>query len=99
MVMPEYLEMEVSTPENALLTIAVANYPGWQAEVNGKKVDIVDTYAGLIGVPIQAGQHQKVTLRFLPLTVVIGGLITLLALVLVLVYGVLVSMNRYRFAR
>ncbi|MBI5957971.1 MAG: YfhO family protein [Chloroflexi bacterium] len=89
MVMPEYLEMEVSTPADALLTVAVANYPGWRAEVNGEKVDIVDTYAGLIGVPIRAGQQQKVTLHFVPMTVMIGGVITLLALILVVGYVVL----------
>ena len=87
MVMPEYLEMEVSTSTPALLTVALANYPGWEATVNGQRVDIVDTYAGLIGIPVPAGAGQKVTLRFMPRSVLVGGIISALALVTVVGYG------------
>ncbi|GIV80768.1 MAG: hypothetical protein KatS3mg051_0122 [Anaerolineae bacterium] len=87
MVQPEYMEMEVSTSTPALLTVALANYPGWEATVNGQHVDIVDTYAGLIGIPIPAGTGQKVTLRFFPRSVLIGGVISALALVTVVGYG------------
>ncbi len=69
---PEHISMSVSTPENALLTVSVLNYPGWRATVNGKRVAIVDTYAGLIGIPIRAGQDQRVELEFVPQTVIIG---------------------------
>ncbi len=86
MVMPEYMEMSVTTSANALLTVAVANYPGWQAEVNGHKVDILDTYAGLIGIPIPAGTNQKVTLHFMPRSVMLGGVISALALIAVVGY-------------
>nr|MBP8974943.1 YfhO family protein [Anaerolineae bacterium] len=80
MVMPEYLEMEVTTSAPALLTLALANYPGWRAEINGEPADIVDTYAGLIGVPVPAGAAQKVTLRFLPRSLIAGGAISAAAL-------------------
>lgn len=87
MVQPEYMEMEVSTSAPALLTVAVANYPGWEATVNGQRVDIVDTYAGLIGIPVPAGSGQKVTLRFFPRSVLVGGIISALTLVTVVGYG------------
>ncbi|MCA9915535.1 MAG: hypothetical protein KC496_19410, partial [Anaerolineae bacterium] len=48
---PEHLIMAVSTSENALLTVSLVKYPGWRVTVNGESVGIVDTYAGLIGVP------------------------------------------------
>jgi len=80
MVMPEYLEMEVTTSAPALLTLALANYPGWRAEINGEPADIVETYAGLIGVPVPAGTAQKVTLRFLPRSLIAGGAISAAAL-------------------
>lgn len=91
MVQPEYMEMEVSTGQPALLTLPVANYPGWRAEVNGARVDIVDTYAGLIGIPIAPGAGQKVTLQFLPTSVIAGGIVSATALVIVL--GAFVSLT------
>lgn len=86
MVLPEYLEMEVTTSAPALLTVALADYPGWEATVNGQRVDIVDTYAGLIGIPISPGVGQKVTLRFFPRSVLIGGIVSALALASVVGY-------------
>lgn len=84
MLEPEYMEMEVSTSAPALLTLPVANYPGWRATVNGQRVEIVDTYAGLIGIPITPGQGQKVTLQFLPTSVIVGGAVSALAWIAVL---------------
>ncbi|MCD4687160.1 MAG: YfhO family protein, partial [Anaerolineae bacterium] len=92
MVEPEYMEMEVSTSAPALLTLAVANYPGWRAEVNGASVDIVDTYAGLIGIPLEAGAGQKVTLQFMPTSVILGGIVSALALLALIVYVVSVAL-------
>lgn len=86
MVMPEYLEMEVTTSTPALLTLALANYPGWRAEINGEPADIVDTYAGLIGVPVLAGAAQKVTLRFLPQSLIAGGVISAVTFAGLIVY-------------
>ncbi len=99
MVSAEYMEMEVSTSEPALLTVAVANYPGWRATVNGKKVDIVDTSAGLIGIPVPAGTGQKVTLQFVPMSVIVGGVVSVIALVGMVGYVVGVAiMQRRRIA-
>ncbi|MBN2305577.1 MAG: YfhO family protein [Anaerolineae bacterium] len=85
---PEWIELRVSTPENALLTMAIANYPGWVAKVDGKPVDIIDTYAGLIGIPIQPGNDQRVALEFRPTSILVGGAISILALIGLAGYGV-----------
>ncbi|MBN1564727.1 MAG: YfhO family protein [Anaerolineae bacterium] len=84
--MPEYVEMQVSTEANALLTLPVANYPGWQAQVNGRDVNIIDTYGGLIAIPIAAGTDQIVTLHFVPQSVIAGGIISAVALIVVVGY-------------
>lgn len=73
---PEQMEMTISTSADALLTIAVPNYPGWHATVDDDPVPIIDTYAGLIGIPIEAGESQHVTLFFRPNSVLVGGAIT-----------------------
>jgi hypothetical protein len=94
MVMPEYMEMAVSTSENALLTLPVADYPGWQATVDGQRVDIIDTYAGLIGIPIRAGENQKVTLRFVPKSVIVGGIISAAGWIAVVAYVIAALIRR-----
>jgi hypothetical protein len=96
MAMPEYMEMSVSTSENALLTLPVADYPGWRATVNGSRVEIVDTYAGLIGIPIRAGENQKVTLRFVPTSVIVGGVISAAAWLAVAGYVIAVVFRARR---
>ena len=99
MVMPEYLEMAVTTPENALLTLPIANYPGWQATVNGARVTIVDTYAGMIGVPVPAGDNQKVTLQFAPRSIIIGGILSGVGFVAVGLYFAAVFIHNRRAER
>jgi hypothetical protein len=74
---PEDMRMTVFTPQNGLLTIAIPNYPGWRASVNGESVEIIDTYAGLIGIPIEGHEEaQSVRLKFRPRSVIWGGLIS-----------------------
>lgn len=87
MTLPEYIEMGVSTDANALLTLPIAAYPGWRAEVNGESVEILTNYAGLIAVPVPAGADQKVTLAFRPVSVVVGAVISAGAVLVVLAYG------------
>jgi hypothetical protein len=99
MVMPEYLQMEVTTGTPALLTIALANYPGWRAEIDGKPAQIVDTYAGLIGVPVPAGAGQKVTLRFMPESLIAGGAISALTVASLIAYLVVATMSDRRRTR
>jgi hypothetical protein len=70
---PQALEMTVSTGANALLTVAIPNYPGWRAYVDGAQVEVVDTYAGLMGIPLRAGENQTVRLEFAPTSVRLGG--------------------------
>ncbi|NWF69811.1 MAG: YfhO family protein [Chloroflexi bacterium] len=87
MVTPERLEMTVTTSENALLTLALANYPGWRATVNGVDVPIIDTYAGLVGVPIAPGRGLRVVMEFVPVTMYVGITISLLTAAAILGYA------------
>ncbi|MBN1430488.1 MAG: YfhO family protein [Anaerolineae bacterium] len=89
MAAPEHLSMTVSTSENTLLTLSIPNYPGWQATVDGQPVGILDTYAGLIGIPIQAGDHQVVRVDFVPRLVFVGGVVTAATLLAMLIAALL----------
>jgi hypothetical protein len=89
-VTPELWSMSVSTGANALLTLSVPDYPGWQADVDGQPSAIIDTNGGLIGIPLLKGDHQ-IALRFAPDSFMIGSGISAAAalamLILLLVDG------------
>ncbi|MBZ0309722.1 MAG: YfhO family protein, partial [Anaerolineae bacterium] len=73
---PEHIEMEVSLPENAILTLSLPYYPGWQAALDGKDAEILRNYGGLSAVYVPAGDHT-LTLQFksrwLTLSAVVSG--------------------------
>jgi hypothetical protein len=94
---PEHLVTRVSTGADALLTVSMVNYPGWQAEVNGQPVEIVDVYAGLIGIPLRAGEDQEVILLFRPTSLRNGALISGITMIGILGVGIyLLQYNRRR---
>ncbi len=93
-VTPEHIKMTVSTGTNGLLTLAMVNYPGWRAYVNDERVEIVDTYAGLIGVPIRSGEGQQVRLEFVPDSVRQGVIVTVFTVIVVMGASIWVVIRR-----
>ncbi len=47
----------------ALVVVAEAWFPGWEARVDGQKVAVVEADGGFLGVPVDAGDHL-VTLEY-----------------------------------
>lgn len=48
----------VNAPNNIVIDFAVADFPGWVAEVDGEVVDHQTSSFGTILVPVSAGNHQ-----------------------------------------
>lgn len=90
---PEALEVIVSTPENAILTLAHVDYPGWNAALNGQAVAIVRAYGGLSAVEIPAGQHT-LTLTFAPRSYQIGAGISLVTWAILAILAVVFGLRR-----
>jgi len=61
-----------------LWRIAVPYFPGWQAEVDGKSVDVMPTDLALMAIVVPAGRHE-VTLHFRSRQFALGAGISLLA--------------------
>ncbi|RMH81185.1 MAG: hypothetical protein D6683_04570 [Actinomyces sp.] len=59
------VDVRVRTDRAALVVVAVADHPDWQARVDGRRVEWVTADATLVGVPVPAGEH-RVSLRFVP---------------------------------
>lgn len=72
---PEEIVIDLSTRANALLSLALPHYPGWQARVDGKPTAIIRAYAGLSAVEIPAGS-QRLILSFAPPSYTLGLVIS-----------------------
>ena len=73
---PEEISLAIDAPANAILSLSLPHYPGWEAHLNGEPSEIIRAYAGLSAVEIPAGQH-RLTLVFAPPTYAIGAFISL----------------------
>lgn len=62
------------------LVLGDVNYPGWNVEVDGKAVPLYTAYYILRAVPLSEGTHH-VRFYFLPGSVLLGGAISLVALI------------------
>ncbi|GAB4275874.1 MAG: hypothetical protein Kow0080_25710 [Candidatus Promineifilaceae bacterium] len=78
-----FWKIGVSSPENALLVLSETAYPGWQAQVDGRRVPIVKAYTAVQAVCVPPGEHV-VTFSFRPTIFLWSGLVSLLAWVVVL---------------
>ncbi|XWX04866.1 YfhO family protein [Aggregatilineales bacterium SYSU G02658] len=72
---PEALSIAVETPENTVLSLAVVDYPGWQATLDGEPIPIRRAYGALMAFEIPAGKHT-LALTYRPLSAIIGGVIS-----------------------
>ncbi len=58
-------------------------YPGWGAKVDGKSARIYEVYGGVRGVVVDAGRHV-IQMRYRPWSVILGAIMTVLALCMAL---------------
>lgn len=92
---PESFTVRVSTPENAILSLAHPDYPGWQAFIDGQPADILRAYGALSAVAVPTGEHE-VRLAFDPLSYRIGVLLSLLTWVGLTLFVIILILNPSR---
>lgn len=73
---PERIEIAIETSENAILSLAMVDYPGWHATLNGDAVELLRAYGALTAVEVPVGQHT-LELVFNPLSYRIGLVLSL----------------------
>src|SRR5262249_45475858 len=76
---PEHIVIDVDAPARGFLLLADQYYPGWRATVNGDAVPIQRGNYIFRLVEVPAGS-SRVELRFRPLSVAVGGVLSLLGL-------------------
>jgi hypothetical protein len=90
---PEAFKVIVDTPENAVLSLAHPDYPGWYATLDGEPVDILRAYGALTAVAIPSGEH---TVQFVynPLSYRVGAVVSVVTVVGLLVVGLMSIIRR-----
>jgi hypothetical protein len=74
-------ELEVNAATAAYLVTSEANYPGWQAFIDGRPQPLFTTNVAFRGLPVPAGRHI-VTMRFRPSILWQGAALSLISLAL-----------------
>ena len=73
---PEAITIHADAAADALLSIALPNYPGWYATIDGEATDILRAYGALDAVVVPSGSHT-IRLDYNPLSYRIGASLSL----------------------
>lgn len=96
---PGSWRVETTGSRPALVVVAEADFPGWQARVDGRSVPVLEADGAFLGVPVAAGNH-KVTLEYhAPTAATLGRLITAATLLAIVVAGLWSRRKRTRDKR
>jgi hypothetical protein len=77
------LELDVEAQGRGMLVLSEIFYPGWRATVNGKKTKIHKTDGVLRGIVVPGGR-SRVILQYTPISIIAGGILSLIAVLGVL---------------
>jgi hypothetical protein len=85
---PNHLELATRSASAGLLVLSEVDYPGWQVKVDGQPAQVLRADTALRAVCLPAGSHA-VRFEFAPRDLAIGGVISCLALAVVMVVAVM----------
>ncbi len=95
---PNKIELSVSLNKPKILFLSETYYPGWKVYIDGNKGRIYRANYAFRGVLLEPGEH-KVVFSYRPLSVILGGIITLLGIVAIVLIGTLFSNSNDRLPR
>ena len=81
---PNRISLEATLTTPGLLVLSEVNYPGWAATVNGVAQPVIEVDGVLRGVALGAGE-SRVDMTFQPVSLYIGGAVSVLAIVMCVV--------------
>lgn len=93
---PEKIVVTADTPAPAVLTLALPDYPGWKATVNGKSAPILRAYGGLSAVALPESGVYTVNLHYDPWTYRLGLWISAITLGVIAVWVFVVTVQKRR---
>lgn len=78
------LALSVKTSLPSFVIVSNSYDPGWRASINGQNSKVFKTNASMIGVEVGAGE-SSIRLYYLPREFIIGGLISLLSVLIIFI--------------
>ncbi len=91
--LPERMTIEVNTATNAILTLAHADYPGWQATLDDEPTAILRAYGATTAIVIPEGQHT-VQLVYDPISYRVGAILSLVTWGALGILGIVLIIRR-----
>ncbi len=85
---PELILIQTTTAQPAILSLALPQYPGWYATIDGQPADILRAYGSVSALVVPAGDHH-VQLLYNPLTYRIGASLSLFTWAGVIILGLI----------
>ncbi|MFH0926498.1 MAG: YfhO family protein [bacterium] len=79
-----YIKIMTNSPFAGYLFLSDTNYPGWRAYVDGRFTDVLNANCIFRAVYVPKGEHE-VIFRFIPMSLVIGGIISLVTVIAIIV--------------
>jgi len=92
---PNHLDLTTRSASAGLLVLSEVDYPGWQVKVDGQPAQVLRADTVLRAVCLPAGSHT-VRFEFAPRDLMIGAVISCLALAVVMVVVVVELTLLYR---
>ncbi|MBP6472474.1 MAG: hypothetical protein KBE23_12920 [Chloroflexi bacterium] len=92
---PEKVVVQTNAPQASLLLFTDADYPGWQATLDGRAAAIIPADGLFRGVLVPAGEHE-VVFTFRSQSLANGRVLSLAGWGLLLLAGVYLLANRFR---
>lgn len=95
---PNRIELAVSLTKPKMLFMSETYYPGWKVYIDGNESRIYRANYAFRAVPLNPGNH-RVVFVYKPLSVILGGVITLVGIVATVLIGTLFSNSYDRLPR
>jgi len=94
---PGHWKIRSSGTRATLVVVADANFPGWRARVDGRRVPVLEADGAFISVAVGAGEHE-ISFDYGPGPAAIAGRLITLGTLLALAGGLVSSRRRLRDA-
>lgn len=89
---PEEIAINATAAADGVLVLALPQYPGWYATVDGQPTEIMRAYGALAAIPLTKGDHL-VTLVYNPLSYRVGASLSLFTWLGVAILAVVLLMR------
>jgi predicted small integral membrane protein len=91
----ESIMINASAPYDGVLTLAMPQYPGWYATIDGQPAEIMRAYGALAAIQLKQGDHL-VRLVYNPLSYRVGASLSLFTWIGIVILGIIAFVRTFR---